>query len=246
MIKLIVSDFDGTLRLYSEECVRNEVKVRIQQFLDKGIYFALSSGRTYNELVSFMPEFRDKIYFICCDGAYTVKNDKVVYSRQVDNRDIDGFFKKAQSDNNISFVLHAAFENYSYGNLPSICGCYLSNSVVRSSDVGEKIYKITSYGENGADILQKGLRNHWDGGECRCAQYVSRFANKGAALSDLQTKLMLQSFDTACIGDSGNDVVMMKNAKISCCIGRKNQELVSCCDYVSDDIVEAFDYITKY
>ncbi len=245
MVKLIVSDFDGTLRSYSEENVREEVKNKIHQFLDNGIYFALSSGRTYNELVSYMPEFRDKIYFICCDGAYTVKNDKVVYSKQIDNADIDCFFKKVQSDSNISFVLHAAFENYSYGNLPSICGCYLSNSVVRSSDVGEKIYKITSYGEMSVDSTQKGLRNHWDGGECKCAQYVSRFANKGAALSDLQTKLMLQSYDTACIGDSGNDIAMMKNAKISCCIGRKSEELVSCCDLVAQDIIEAFDYVTK-
>lgn len=245
MIKLIVSDFDGTLRSYSEECVREEVKVKVQEFLDKGIQFALSSGRTYNELVSFMPEFRDKIYFICCDGAYTVKNDKVVYSKQIDSVDIDCFFKKAQSDNEISFVLHGAFDNYSYGNLPSICGSYLSNSVVRSSDIGEKIYKITSYGEMNADSSQKGLRNHWDGGECKCAQYVSRFANKGAALSDLQTRLMLQSYDTGCIGDSGNDVAMVKNAKISCCIGRKSEELVSRCDYVFDDIIEAFDYIMK-
>ena len=54
---------------------------------------------------------------------------------------------------------------------------------------------------------------HWDGGENAVSQYVNRFCDKGAALSDLQVRLMLTKFDTACLGDAGNDAAMMKNAK---------------------------------
>ena len=61
------------------------------------------------------------------------------------------------------------------------------------------------------------------------AQYVNRFADKGTALSNLQTRLMLTKFDTACIGDSGNDVAMMHNAKASFCVGERSQALRDAC-----------------
>ena len=61
-------------------------------------------------------------------------------------------------------------------------------------------------------------------------QYVNRFADKGASLSDLQMRLMLTKFDTAAIGDGGNDVAMMRNAKHKLCIDSRSEELYSVCD----------------
>ena len=65
MIKLIVADFDGTLVPYGEETVSPRVRAQIEAALQKNIIFAVSSGRTYNELAAHLPEFVDRIYFIC-------------------------------------------------------------------------------------------------------------------------------------------------------------------------------------
>ena len=70
---------------------------------------------------------------------------------------------------------------------------------------------------------------HWDGGPNASAQYVNRFADKGSALSDLQMRLMLTKFDTAAMGDSGNDVAMMHNAKLAIAVGDRCEELRRVC-----------------
>ena len=72
---------------YGESAVSGLLKEQIAEALDKGVAFAVSSGRTYGELLAFLPEFADSIYFICCDGAYYVKGGKILYARRIENAD---------------------------------------------------------------------------------------------------------------------------------------------------------------
>ena len=88
MIKLIVSDFDGTLLPYGRERISVEVVNYIKNILDKGTVFAISSGRTYSELCELLCEFKDKIYFICSDGAYYIKNGRTLYERSIAPSDL--------------------------------------------------------------------------------------------------------------------------------------------------------------
>lgn len=241
MIKLVVSDFDGTILPYTESAVSGKTIELIENMIDSGIVFAVSSGRTYRELVSFFPEFKDSIYFICCDGAITVKEEKTVYSRKIEMQDLELFFKKGKE--NFSFVLHGADKNYCYGSIPAEAeryDCIKIDSIYR---IKERIYKITSYGEPVELPEYCGIRSHWDGGRFKAAQYVNRFSNKGTALSDLQTRLMLTKYDTAILGDKGNDVSMVRNAKISCCIGDSCEELSAMCTDRFGTADEAFEHI---
>lgn len=229
MIRLTVSDFDGTLMPYGEKCVSPSVISAINRVTDNGITFAVSSGRTYTELLTYLPELSDKAYFICCDGALCVYKNKVIYSRHIADEDLR--FLLAYSDKGASLIFHAVHRNYSLGALPresEICNC---TPIRRLSDINEKIYKVTAYGAEIKLPPYTGLRTHWDGGEYSCTQLVNRYCDKGAALSDLQMRLMLTKYDTACIGDSGNDVAMMKGAKYSFCVGEKCEELVRACTF---------------
>lgn len=225
MIKLIVSDFDGTLLPYGENAVSSTVGKQIRAALDSGVTFAVSSGRTYRELLTFLPEFADSIYFICCDGAYYVKKGKTLYARKIENTDLALFFGAAREG--FSFVLHGAENNYSFGEIPGEASVFAPTKISKASEITEKIFKVTTYGREFKPSPYSGLRMHWDGGENSSAQYVNRFADKGTALSDLQTRLALTKFDTACLGDSGNDVVMMKGAKYSFAIGNRCEALTA-------------------
>ena len=62
MIKLIVSDLDGTLLPYGESKIALSTKNLIYRWLSSGNSFAVSSGRTYGELLSLLPEFEKDIY----------------------------------------------------------------------------------------------------------------------------------------------------------------------------------------
>ncbi|MBE6704594.1 MAG: HAD-IIB family hydrolase [Ruminococcaceae bacterium] len=239
MFKLIVSDLDGTLLPYGDEKVSDEVITSVEKILDLGMVFGISSGRTYGELESFLPMFRDRIYFTCCDGALTVKDGKVLYARKIETDDLERFFRNASSS--FSFVLHGAFENYSFGDVPTEAAVYNSKPVGGIYEVRDRIFKITSYGESLELPEYCSLRTHWDGGRYNIAQYANRYCNKGTALSDLQMRLMLTKYDTAVFGDRGNDVCMAKGAKLSYCIGRRCKELEDVCTYRFDDAVSALD-----
>ena len=86
------------------------------------------------------------------------------------------------------------------------------STVSTASEVREPIYKIAFYGKAPnfaavpADLRKSYVGNGW-------AEYVYRYADKGLALSELQSRLFLTKFDTAAIGDGLNDVSMLKGAK---------------------------------
>ena len=238
MLKLVVCDFDGTLMPYGTQALSQSVKNKINSLLEKNITVAVSSGRTYSELIEYLPEFLDKIYFICCDGAYYIKNGKTLYEKHITNEILSHFFNNTNS----SFVFHTAFGSYSFGSLPVAAEHFKAVPINRISKIDAKVFKVTGYGMNFNPHCSLPLRLHWDGGINSSTQYVSQFANKGAALSDLQMRLMLSKFDTTCIGDSNNDVAMMHNAKYTFAVGNRCSELSAVADNNVDSVESALDF----
>ncbi|MBQ8388758.1 MAG: HAD family phosphatase [Clostridia bacterium] len=243
MIKLIVSDFDGTLMPYGQSELRPTVKKRIEELTGKGIAFAVSSGRTYSELLPYFRGLEDRLWFICCDGAYYIRGGRSFYEKKIERTDLELFFKNAGEG--FSFILHGAEKNYCVGDIPTSARTFCAQKISSIFEVKEKIFKITSFGREIRLPEYSGLRMHWDGGADRTAQYVNRFCDKGAALSDLQVRLMLTRFDTAAMGDGGNDVAMMKNAKLSIRIGSRSEELAEVCNAAYDSAEEALDALSE-
>lgn len=228
MIKLIVSDFDGTLLPYSQKSLAPEMLNAISAALDAGCTVAVSSGRTYKELLSHLAPLADRLWFLCCDGAYTVQGGQTLYEKKIETEDLRFFFASAERAG-CPFLLHAAETTYAVGDLPESIDRRGMIPLRRVNEIPEKIFKITSFCNAVKLPPYSGLRVHWDGG-ISTAQYVNRFANKGAALSDLQMRLILDKFDTAAIGDSDNDVAMMHGAKLSYCIGDRSPALRAVCN----------------
>lgn len=243
MLRLIVSDFDGTLLPYGQAKISDGVIALLRKALQQGITVAVSSGRTVGELRTLLPELADKLWLIGCDGAHYVLGTREYYGKKIEHEDLLIFQKHA--GDGLSFVLHAADRNYAVGKLPAAADHFLSLPIRHIDEIGGKVFKVTSYGKKIKLPPYCGLRMHWDGGENASAQYVNRFADKGVALSDLQTRLMMTKFDTACIGDSGNDIAMMHNAKYAVCIGRRSERLQAVCAYSFDSAEEALAELIK-
>ena len=241
MLKLIVSDFDGTLLPYGQNALAPEVLGYIRAALDKNIAVAISSGRTYGELAPYFCDVSDRLWFICADGAYYGRGGRFFYEKQIDRAELERFFKLRESG--FAAIFHGAEKNYSIGNVP--CASPLAERASKIGDVKEKIFKVTSFGGNIELPEYSALRKHWDGGENKTAQFVNRFADKGAALSDLQVRLMITKFDTACLGDGGNDIAMMKNAKHAICIGNRSPELSAVCSLHFDSAEKALIELLK-
>ena len=76
MIKLIASDMDGTL-LDNEKRLPEDFFPVLDELIEKKITFTVASGRTYSALEHLFPEeYREKLSFICDNGACTVLNGK--------------------------------------------------------------------------------------------------------------------------------------------------------------------------
>ncbi len=227
MIKLVVCDLDGTLLPYGDEKLNSNTVERIKGILDKGIKFAVSSGRVYSELCEFLSDFRENIYFISSDGALMTYADKVIFHKPFSadamnyavcsaGKSVLRFFGK---DKVWSFNDKSnAFPN--------------DTKFLKPFEIKEPIYKIVSYGAPIPSFVGAYSRIHYSDGSI--AEYVPPYANKGVTLGALQRHIGVSLYETVAIGDSVNDIPMMKNAKYSVAVGNSASALCAECKLHSE------------
>ena len=245
MIKLVVSDVDGTLLLKNEEVLDSRIMLSLQKLIDGGITTAVASGRTYGSLCEIFKPLSDKLYFICCDGAVTVLDGKVLYTRSIPTTDVISIINHP-SYIDCGIILCTPTKSYILkGDEDFALEAYrqsLEKPDYLSSFYGlcEPIVKICVFSKDGkakpVSFMPKSLRVSYLS-DTWC-EYVSVIANKGLAVSDLQMRLYLSKFDTLAIGDGINDIEMMKKAKYSVSVPNSVKELKNFCNLHTDDVSE--------
>ena len=78
MIKLIACDMDGTL-LDSQKRLPQGFSDVLRRLGQRGVAFAVASGRQYAALRRDMADFADDMFFICENGALVMERDKQVF-----------------------------------------------------------------------------------------------------------------------------------------------------------------------
>ena len=69
MIKLVVSDIDGTLLPYRAQEIPGEIFREIRRLTERGILFCPTSGRQYTSLRRLFAPVADSLYYICENGT---------------------------------------------------------------------------------------------------------------------------------------------------------------------------------
>jgi HAD superfamily hydrolase (TIGR01484 family) len=228
MIKLLATDLDGTLLSRGEDSLRPTVKEGLRALIEKGVTVAVFTGRDRNDTRKYFSDFGDKIIFACADGAYydfVSKCGKVsLYERNIPREELLHIHTMHPDS---PLILKGKDTCYALGNPPS----HEMNSdtvilkEIRQLKESEKIFKIVKIGEPLRLPKDSSLRLHWDGGERKHYEYISRFATKGAALSDLQNRMFLSKYDTAAIGDGPNDIPLVKGAILAYAVNPKCERL---------------------
>ena len=216
MIKLFISDVDGTLLQPGESEISESVKRYLRTLLASGKSVAIASGRTYKSLTKLFGELAETVYLIPCDGALCLKNGRVLYHRPISVENVRRAISVAK-ENGLCLHLAAADHGYAFGGAEFEAKLTKEHTedFIRAnslSDVKAQIYKIAFYGRapNFPVIPADLRRSYRSDGWC---EYVYRYADKGTALSDLQNRLYLSKLDTAALGDGANDEKMLKGAK---------------------------------
>ena len=83
MIRMIVSDLDGTL-LDDAKKPFADFEALLDELNRRGIMFATASGRTYASQLNLFPHFENTMKFICDNGAYIAENGKIAFISLID------------------------------------------------------------------------------------------------------------------------------------------------------------------
>ena len=218
MIKLIVSDFDGTLLPYGEKRLSDTTVSYIKALISKGVNFAVASGRTYSELYSLMGDVRDDVIYIANDGAVIIRGEKVIFSKPFTRKSLSFFFDEDLFKNATLYSLDFAYI-VGNDNRPVLYG-KTPKRISRLVEVVDDVYKVSANAKTFLLKNTKDFRVHYSEGTF--VEFVSPFANKGVALADLQLHLGVSKFDTASIGDADNDIPMTQHSHFSYSVGERS------------------------
>ncbi|MFR3727771.1 Cof-type HAD-IIB family hydrolase [Lacrimispora sp.] len=84
MIKLIVSDIDGTLVPTGSSKMDPEFIEVLKKVLNKNIMFCACSGREYKAMQIMFPEVESKIYLSCQNGNVIFQDGNIIYHKPLD------------------------------------------------------------------------------------------------------------------------------------------------------------------
>lgn len=194
MTRMVFCDLDGTLLPAGKKSIGKAVLTEIKRLLNKGVIFAVASGRSYDELKALFGELSGRIVFICLDGALAIHRDCVLYKNRL---------CKIEAGRLISLSPRAV----AYGRTKSISFDENTNSALREqllNTLGSEVFKVAVFDTPKKSSIARVCYNR-DG----ICEYVNHSADKGAAARAIMQKFCVAAEDTVGIGDGENDLQLL-------------------------------------
>ena len=201
-MRLIVSDFDGTLLLHGEKKLHNNTVSAIKKLICDNT-FCVASGRSYSELKRMFGDLSDKIYFIANDGALIMHKEKKIYDIPITTEKIINFENEKDVVAHCKYISFVKSDSERFVRMmkKQYCGHILKTDSL--AEIAEPVYKITLYGKREKAV---GLNRVYCGSAV--CEYVQNGINKGVATTELSKKLKIAGNDIIAIGDGINDIEM--------------------------------------
>lgn len=244
MIKLIVTDIDGTLLNDNHELPPDFWKVE-EQLTKKGILFSIASGRQFYNLESKFERIKDRTMFFAENGTYVSHKGKELYVNPIEKDAALEFIEMGRKLVNTKLVLcgkeSAYVETSEKSFLDEISKFYERLKVVEDlTTVDDTYLKVTLCNFNG---VEENTFPHF-------VNYTDRFkvaiaakvfiditaldANKGNAIKGIQKELGISPEETLVFGDYLNDLEMMKVARHSYAMKNAHPEIIEASNFVTN------------
>lgn len=226
MIKLIVTDMDGTL-LDSQHRLPDGFIELISKLYDKGVYTVVATGRQYYNVIKFFEPILEKIWIASENGAMINKGSELIHVFSMDKE------KLAPAIEDIKTISEAHYiECTSEGAFVDPCPPHVEHEMrqiyerlLMSEDAYEKcasmeICKVAINTPDAAalcmpvvekyssifNVVLSGL--HW-------VDLMKLGVDKGDAISYIQKQLGISKEETICFGDYPNDLGLFRVSGIS-------------------------------
>ncbi len=239
MIRLIVSDIDGTLTEDGGSRLDPELYEVILKLKSQGIYFAAASGRHSASIEYIFDPVRDKIFYIGDNGAYLGCYGRELYLTRYKQElamDVIADMKAAgldvlvdcadcaYTDSRNPEFLHWMLNGYHFRlkeleDLRTLSApIVLGSRADRFKEKYGRDLKVTLAGEQWLDTMDPAV-------------------NKGAAVKLLQESLMIRPEETMVFGDQLNDIEMLNQAYYSFAVANGRPETRAAARFLADSNV---------
>ena len=244
MIKLIVSDIDGTLVNNQKEIPHLFWEV-FEQVHQKGILFCVASGRQIQSLYELFAPIKHLIAFAPDNGASLIYQGRTLFERTMDFASYLPILRTCAQINRIGVALcgkkSAYIKTDSKWIFNEIARHYPAHTQVTDfANIDDEIFKITICDEgisrlNSYPYLQQYSKNFnvVVSGEI-WLDITRKDVNKGDAISHLQAHLGITPDETMVFGDHLNDVEMIQCATQSYAMKNAQDELKALAAYVTE------------
>lgn len=243
MIKLIVTDVDGTLLNDRHELHPDFWEVE-EKLTKQGILFSIASGRQFYNLESKFAKIKDRTMFFAENGTYVSHKGEELYVNPIDKQAARDFVEMGRKLENTELVLcgknSAYIESTDEGFRNEISKFYERLELVDDLTKVEDTYlKVTLCNFDGVEENTfPHFVNYTDRYKIAIAAKVfiditALNANKGNAIKSIQEKLNISPEETLVFGDYLNDLEMMKAAKHSYAMKNAHPEILEAGNFVT-------------
>lgn len=245
MIKLIVSDIDGTLLEDGTNVLNPELFDVILKLREKGIQFAAASGRQWTSIESVFEPIKERIFYLSDNGAYVGCCGRSLFVNEMDHGLVMELLEDVRRDGLVAMICAPDYvylekgdqELYDWMNtgyqydirliddLSKAEGPFTKVSVYRKENIEavtghlwEKYQDKTKMAYAGAmwlDLMAPGV-------------------NKGKAVKLLQESLQIKPEETMAFGDQMNDIEMLGQVYYSFAIGNARPEVKAVARFQAD------------
>lgn len=226
MIKLIVTDLDGTL-FTSDKRLPPDFDEVLYKLKEKGIAFAVATGRNFEGINHYFPDKIQDMYFICDNGAFIMEHDRLSRCTTIDKdlcRRVFDTVKEYGAIDVLACGLKGTYYTLCCDAMQYTMDNYYApvTFVEDMCNIDDQLFKISYSDFNGGPIASGSyefmsekfgseLAIHPSGGIWMDSMHKT--VSKGEGVKALQQLLGVTDEETLVCGDYYNDIPMLENAK---------------------------------
>lgn len=246
MIKLIVSDLDGTLIEEGSAYIKPETLETLRELSKKGILFAAASGRQYASMLEVLEPIKDEILFIAENGGYVVYKGKELERSSIDRETVVEAVEYIRGQEGSFTLITSPEMGYTDSRDKALIEELSQGFIIKMDqvddvlEVKEPVVKIAMYCQGQAQEWAPGARAQFEGrlnvmaSGIHWVDFVGMHVDKGTALTRVQQMLNITREETMAFGDNDNDIGMLNCAGESYAVANARDSVKAAAKHMTD------------
>lgn len=246
-IKLIAVDMDGTFLDDEKRYDKTRFMAQYAQLKERGIRFVVASGNQYYQLVHYFEAIQHDIAFVAENGAYVVDAGEEIHCGKFAREEVARILDVLAAIPDIHLIVCGKNSAYAHTSMPQAVVDKMSNHYRRLkkvedfSEVDDIIFKFSLGVQNEVipTLLKKLASEVGDITQPVSSGFgfidlIVPGLHKANGLSLLQARWGIHEDDVVAIGDSDNDLEMLRHARYSFAMANASPAVAEVASYSTE------------